>query len=238
MSRLIEKERSVIVAADVSEIKVLQELVRHTCQVEGIGGYKIGFELALAHGLPGVVSVIREGTERLPIFYDHQKAASDVPSMGEKFAKACRLAGINAVILFPFGGAETEVSWIEACQDAELAVLIGAHMTQSKFLRSEDGFIADDSPMRIFEIAAKNNVTDFVVPGNRLEYVDKYKNLLEGLLGENNFVLYAPGFIAQGGDITEAGKVAGKSWHAIVGRAIYNSPDPRRAAEKITRQIR
>lgn len=210
MSRLIERERSVIVAADVSEIRALQELVQHTCQIEGIGGYKIGFELALAHGLPGVVSIIREGTENLPIFYDHQKAASDVPSMGGKFAKCCRLAGINAVILFPFGGAETEVSWIKACQDAELTVLIGAHMTQPKFLRSEGGFIADDSPSRIFEIAGRNGARDFVVPGNKLKYVEKYKSLLERLLGEDNFVLYAPGFVAQGGDITQAGRVAGR----------------------------
>lgn len=233
----IEKERSVIVAADVSQLEVLKELVKQTCLVEGISGYKVGLELVLTYGLPQVVSTIQEQTN-LPIIYDHQKAATDIPEMGEKFARACKQAKVNAVILFPFGGAQTEESWIKACQNEGLTVLVGAHMTQPQFLVSEGGFLADDSPEKIFRIAAENKVRDFVVPGNKPEYVEKYRQLLEGFLGKGNFTLYAPGFIAQGGEISETGKVAGKNWHAIVGSAIYKAENFQKAAEKVTSQIK
>lgn len=237
MASLIERERSVIVAADVAEIKTLEKLVKETCQVEGIGGFKVSSALVLNYGLPAVVSTIRKHT-KLPIIYDHQKGGTDIPVMGKRFAKVCSSAGVDAVILFPFGGAETEISWLKACQEEGLTVLVGAHMTQSRFLASEGGFIADEAPEKIFRIAAENGVRDFVVPGNKPEYVDKYKRLLEGLVGEGSFVLYAPGFISQGGDINETGKVVGGKWHAIVGSAIYKSSDPKGAAEQITQQIK
>jgi orotidine-5'-phosphate decarboxylase len=234
---LIERDKSIIVAADVETLKALNDLVRETCLVEGVGGYKVGISLTLPYGLPQVVSTIREITTNLPIIYDHQKGATDIPEMGRKFAAACRQAGVEAVILFPFGGAKTEVEWIKACQEQELTVLVGAHMTQPEFLASEGGFVADNAPERIFEIAAANEVRDFVVPGNKPEYVKKYRELLEKLLGKGNFTLYAPGFVTQGGEISETGKEAGEKWHAIVGSAIYNAQYPNEAARKMTAQI-
>ncbi|PJC27974.1 hypothetical protein CO054_02670 [Candidatus Shapirobacteria bacterium CG_4_9_14_0_2_um_filter_39_11] len=237
MSKLIERERGVIVAADVSEIEMLRKLVEQTCQVEGISGYKVGLELVLTHGLPKVVSSIREYTN-LPIIYDHQKGATDIPEMGEKFAKVCKQAGVEAVILFPFGGQETEINWIKACRKVGLTVLVGAHMTQPKFLASEEGFISDEAPEKIFRIAVEKGVKDFVVPGNKPEYVERYRELFEKILGVDNFTLYAPGFISQGGNISETGKVAGRRWHAIVGGAIYKATHPKKAAEEITQQIK
>jgi len=68
---------------------------------------------------------------------------------------------------------------------------------------------------------AKQGVTNFVVPGNRVERIAVYKNLIEGL-GVEDPVFFAPGFVAQGGDISDATKAAGNSWHAICGRAVYN----------------
>lgn len=237
MERLIDQKRSVIVAADVGDLQTLAELVKQTCQVGGIGGYKIGFELGLTNGLDMVVRVIRRYTD-LPIIYDHQKAGTDIPKMGARFARVCRESGVDAVILFPFGGEETELSWIKACQSEGLVVLVGAHMTQPKFLVSEGGFIGDGAMERIFTLAAQSGVRDFVVPGNKPEFVERYRRLFERLLGEGNFVLYAPGFVAQYGEITETGRVAGESWHAIVGRAIYGSADAKEAAERVTAQLR
>lgn len=233
--QIIDNERSVIVAADVSP-EDLSPLVKATCVVEGIGGYKVGLELALQEGLPMIASMVKDHTE-LPVIYDHQKAGNDTPHMGPRFAKVCRESGIDAVILFPFGGAKTERDWIKACQDKELGVLVGAHMTQPEFLVSEGGFVADDSPDRIFTIAAQEGVQDFVVPGNKIEHVAHYRELLENILGENNFTFYAPGFIAQGGKISEVAKVAGDRWHAIVGRGIYQAVYPRAAAEEMTSNL-
>lgn len=232
---IIPRDKSVIVAADV-EFSRLSELVQQTCLVEGIGGYKVGLELVLEKGLPVVVGTVKDNSD-LPVIYDHQKAGNDIPETGLRFASVCKRARVDSVILFPFGGAKTERVWIDACHDAGLGVLVGAHMTQPEFLFSEGGSVADEAPDRIFGIAAANGVRDFVVPGNKIEYVKHYKELFESLLGKGNFTLYAPGFITQGGEISDFAKAAGDKWHAIVGSAIYKAVDINEAAKQMTRQI-
>ncbi len=239
MGRLIEQQKSVIPACDVADIGKLWELVFATSSVPGIGGYKVGLELTIPFGLKRVVEVIREKSQ-LPVIYDHQKGGTDIPDLGKKFANAVKSSGADAVILFPFGGAATEREWIKACQSAGLVVLVGGHMTQPEFIENEGGFIADFGPRRIYQIAAKLGITDFVVPGNKADFVLEYHQLLEGILGVNNFTLYAPGFISQGGNISETGKIAGNNWHAIVGGAIYKEEgieNMRQAALKVTSQI-
>ena len=234
--RIIPLDKSVIVAADIKFSK-LTELIEDTYLTEGIGGYKIGLTLALEKGLPGAVGKIKNKTN-LPIIYDHQKGGNDIPELGFKFAKVSKDSGVDAVILFPFVGPKSESDWIHACQDAGLGVIVGAHMTHKDFLKSQGGFIQDNIPDKIFTIAAENGVRDFVIPGNNVLLVRHYKELFDSLLGKDNFTLYAPGFITQGGVISEFANVAGDKWHAIVGRDIYNAPDIRSAAREITRKIK
>ncbi len=239
MQKLIERQKSVIPACDVSDINKLECLVLATAKVPGIGAYKVGLELVIPFGLGRVVKTIRLHSD-LPIIYDHQKGGTDIPDLGPKFAKAVKMFGADAVIIFPFGGAATEEKWIEACQKEKLVVLVGGHMTQPKFLENEGGFIANSGPEEIYKLAAKSGVTNFVVPGNKTDFVLKYRQLLEGILGVGNFTLYAPGFISQGGDISETGKVAGDNWHAIVGGAIYGQEGVEKmqeAALTVTSQI-
>lgn len=239
MGKLITAQKSVIVACDVPTLEKLEQLVRATHDLPGIGGYKVGLELAIPFGLAQVVAVIKRFTMK-PSIYDHQKGATDIPELGVKFARAVKLSGVNAVILFPFGGAATEREWIKACKAEGLTVLVGGHMTQKEFLVSEGGFIGDSSPEMIYYIALMNGVTDFVVPGNKVEFVVKYREFLEKYLGSDNFTLYAPGFISQGGEIEKTGQFAGNNWHAIVGSAIYNAEDEydmRKNAVKVTSQI-
>lgn len=233
---LIPLEKSVIVAADVEADK-LSPLVKATSQVPLIGGYKVGLVLGLELSLPETVRRVKEHTP-LPVIYDHQKAGNDIPEMGSQFARVCKQAGVDAVILFPFASRKTHVDWVKAAQDAGLGILVGGHMTQPEFLNSECGYIADDAPERIYSLATTLGIRDFVVPGNKVEYVTQYRELLENLLGVNNFALYAPGFITQGGDISEMAKVAGNRWHAIVGSAIYKATDMTAAAELMISQIK
>lgn len=234
--RLIDLPRSVIPACDVSSLEELERIVKETAEVPGIGGYKVGLELVIRFGLPEVVRVVRFYTQR-PVIYDHQKGGTDIPELGVKFAQAVCKSSADAVILFPFGGAATEREWIKACQAEGLTVLVGGHMTRREFLVSEGGFINGTGPEQIYTIAAETGVRDFVVPGNKVEFVERYKRLLDEILGEGEYTLYAPGFIAQGGDITETGEAAGDNWHAIVGRAIYGAENIKEAARQVTSKI-
>lgn len=244
MVEIIKAKRSVIVAADVPDAGHLQKLVLAVKDVAGIGGFKLGFELGLQN-LDAMAAIIKSNLRpnETRIIYDHQKAGNDIPDMGINFSRVLKKAGVDAAILFPFAGPATQKKWTKACFDAGLEVITGGVMTHSKFLASEGGYIADEAPEQIFRLACKLGVRHFVVPGNKLHWVKKLRAILVKELGEGNFTLYAPGFITQGGDISECGQAAGDNWHAIVGSAIYGKKEMytieqmRQAAITVTGQI-
>jgi len=236
MPKEISHERSVIVAADVEPQKY-PDLVVATCKVDKIGGYKVGAALGLSMGLPRLVEQTREIAGDTWMVYDHQKAGTDIPDTSKEILDVVAKSGVDAVILFPLSGPETAAKWIEVAQDKGLMVLVGGHMTHPKFLRSEGGYIDDNAPVEIYTLVAELGVRNFVVPGNKPEFVKKYKGLLDELLGEGQYTLYAPGFITQGGDIAETGQVAGKLWHAIVGGAIYKEEDMSAAARRVVSKL-
>lgn len=228
---IINLKKSIIPSCDVDSLEKLGKLVKATCSVKGVGAYKIGFELVIPFGIEKVVKTIRKIT-KLPIIYDHQKAGTDIPEMGSKFMKACKL--VDAVILFPQAGPETEAAWIRAAQQSRMKVIIGGEMTHQAFLKSAGGFIEDNAPKRIYEIAASMGVADFVIPGNKLEKSMEYVKIIKNKV--KNPVFYSPGLITQGGRISDLAQQLA-SWHAIIGRAIYEAKDMRKAAEEMAKSL-
>ncbi|MEM3422645.1 MAG: orotidine 5'-phosphate decarboxylase / HUMPS family protein [Candidatus Bilamarchaeaceae archaeon] len=230
---IIKRDKSIMIACDV-DIKKFEDIVKETANIEEVSSYKIGFYLGLKYGLPKVVKIAREYTSK-PLVYDHQKAATDIPETGSLFAEACASAGIDAVILFPQAGPETEKAWIDYCKAQGLGVIVGGLMTHKAYRKSEGGFLDDQKIYDIYTIAAKNGINDFVVPGNKPDEIKKIKSLVESAGAKP--VFYAPGFIAQGGEITEAAKAAGERWHAIVGRAVYSSQDIKKTISELTKML-
>ncbi len=232
--KVIDKDKSVIPACDVPTLKEFEELVRQTSDVEGIGGYKIGFELGLGYGLKKVVDAARKHTEKA-IIYDHQKAGTDIPDTGRNFARVCKDAGVDTIILFPQAGPETERAWIYHALDKGLNVIVGGRMTHPAYAVSEGGFITDEGAFEIYKIAARAGINNFVVPGNKPDVIKQVREIVEA--EGVNPVFYAPGFIAQGGKISDAARVAGDRFHGIVGRGIYQAEDMRKAALEHTSQL-
>ena len=232
--KIIARERSVIPACDVATLEEFEGLVRQTTDVKRIGGYKIGFELALGFGLPAVVRTARAYTDK-PLIYDHQKAGTDIPDTGKNFARVVKSAGVDAVIFFPQAGPETERAWIYHALDAGLNVIIGGRMTHPAYAASEGGFVTDEGAMEMYRIAARAGVNNFVVPGNKPDVIKQVKDVVEA--EGVSPVFYAPGFIAQGGKVEAAAKVAGDRFHGIVGRGIYGVLDMHQAAIELTSQL-
>lgn len=241
MQRIIPRERSVIVAADVRGFLELSSLNNAMHGIDGIGACKLGVTLAMQDLAAATRTVKRlMGSPTFPVIYDHQKAGNDIPEMGAPFAEGLKEAGVDAAILFPFAGPATQAAWTKACFDVGLQVITGGIMTHAKFLVSEGGYIADNSVERIYRNACDLGCTHFVVPGTKIDWVKRIRGWLVKDLSEGNFVLYAPGFITQGGSISECGQAAGNEWHAIVGSAIYKQPTveaQRQAAITVTSQL-
>lgn len=238
--KLTLPKRSIIPAMDVKTITDFLALARALGDLPQIGAYKVGFSLGLRYGLPEVVKRLRYleaemGVPSKPVIYDHQKAGGDIPDTGEDFASVCVEAGVSHVILFPHSGPETEEVWIKKAQAVGLVVIVGGRMTHKAYTVSEGGFITDEGAMEMYRVAARLGVTNFVVPGNKPEVVAAIKTEIEKL--EVTPVFFSPGFVAQGGVISEAAKVAGESWHAIAGRVFTKSTDPRKAALEYASQL-
>lgn len=236
--KIINQYSRLIIAADLSSLSELEQLVEKTGDIEGVWGYKVGFSLALRFGLPEVVKVIKHNSSKR-IMYDHQKAGNDIPDTGEEFAEALKFSQIDSAILFPFTSPDTQVAWTKAIQEIGIQVIVGAHMSHTQFLSSENGYIADDSPFRIYELAATMGIHDFVVPGNKIELVKQYREFLKNKVKDpNNLTFYAPGLGFQGGSIKEFIQAAGEKSYPIVGRTIIKAPNIRAVAENIIAQLK
>lgn len=234
-NKIIELDKSIIPACDVSSIEELKELVMETSKIQKLGAYKIGFELVIPYGMKNVVDTIREFTNK-PIIYDHQKAGTDVPFTGEKFARVCKESGVDAVIFFPLAGPVTMTQWVKAAKSAGLGVIIGGEMTHESFLKSGQGYIIDEAPRLIYNLAVELGVTDFVVPGTKPDKIRQYKEIIVGA-GCAEPVFYSPGLVEQGGKIGAAASAAGERWHAIVGRALYQAKDKKAAALELCKEL-
>ncbi len=232
--KVIVRDRSVIPACDVETLEQFEELVKQTADVDGIGGYKIGFELGLGFGLPAVVAAARKHTDK-PIIYDHQKAGTDIPDTGKNYARLMKMSGVDTVIFFPQAGPETERAWIYHALDNGLKVIVSGRMTHPTYSVSEGGFITDEGALDMYRIAARAGVNNFVVPGNKPDVIKQVRDVVEA--EGVSPVFYAPGFIAQGGKIEAAAIVAGDRFHGIVGRGIYQAKDMHAAAVEHTSQL-
>lgn len=232
MKQIIKSNKSIIPSCDFSSLEKLKQLVNDTSDIEGVGAYKLGYELVIPYGLKNVIDAIRDYTD-LPIIYDHQKAGTDIPEMGKNFVRACKK--VNALIIFPLAGIETETAWINSAIEEDMPIIVGGEMTHKGFLVSEGGFIDNSAPKKIYEKAVELGVKDFVLPGNKPEKIKFYREIIEKKCPKP--VYYSPGFIVQGGVISESAKLAGERWHAIVGRGIYQQKDFRKAVKELVREI-
>lgn len=232
----LKSKKGIILAADVVSIDDLRRLVDLSEGVPEVVAIKIGFSLALRYGLPVVVNAIRK-TCGIPIIYDHQKAGTDIPAMGQPFAETCRDTGVNGVIFFPLAGPKTLESFVSAAFDCSLTPIVGLVMTHSSYLKSEGGFIDDNSPRLICQIALDIGVRNFVLPGNKPDIVRKFS---EGPLAAVQHVnIMMPGIGIQGGTITHAFEATnGHHPFAIIGSALYKASDPSAAIEQYAAEIR
>jgi orotidine-5'-phosphate decarboxylase len=228
--KLFKNEYGIIPACDVQDIISLMNIIKETRSLGFIQGYKLGIKIIAIEGAKKVIREIRKLTE-LPIIYDHQKYGTDIPDLsGGNILERFKKIGFGGLIIFPFAGINTLRAIIAGCKRTDLLPIVGGEMTHPGFLVSEGGYIADDSPAKIYRDAALLGVDTFVVPGTKKDKIKKYAELIGDLVP--NPRLMFPGIgKGQGGDIAEAFKAAlPYNCTAIVGRGIYAAKDISAAA--------
>ncbi|MBD3224255.1 MAG: hypothetical protein GF313_05960 [Caldithrix sp.] len=224
-----ETIRKVIPALDVAELSRIESLLKSVGDDDFIYGYKIGFALGLAFGLPKVVQTIKSISDK-PVIYDHQKAATDIPDTGKLFADTMQQSGVDEVILFPQAGPSTMEGWVKAMQENALKVIVGGIMTHAKFVQSEGGYIRDEAVMEIYGKAMQLGVRDFVVPLTKPEAT---RAVYEQTEMDDTCSFYSPGFGKQGGDPQKFTYLRTHYW--IIGRSLLNADNPKNYLDQVKR---
>lgn len=238
MQHILPSGKSLIVAMDVDGAW-FYDLMAALELVESIGAVKFGFFQSNT-GLESCVELARCTLGDVPIIYEHQRIGSGIDEASSKFAKTLRRAGVDAVIIYPFTGPKVQANWIKSLQDEGLGVLVGGVMTHDNFLVSEGGYVADEAVLRIYSLAVELGIAHFLVPGNKLPWVQRIKALLDHELGPERYVLCGNGFIRQGGDLMACLELVGNKLHAIIGSAIYEHKsieEMRKAAVLLSSQL-
>ncbi|MEK6760860.1 MAG: hypothetical protein AABX93_02970 [Nanoarchaeota archaeon] len=254
----------IIIDGEVSLLEDFENLHKKTADMPKVAGYKLGPGLTLGNLTEiyeRIISSNGKNGNKKKFIWDGQKSGTDIdnPKIANNLMKRLKRFDFDAVILFPLSGPAAQYVWTKSAQEHELEVIVGGEMTHLRFLegdfknskerdysailkemlgRDVSGYIRNTAPEDIYEIAAKMSVTSFVVPGNKPEKIEYYAKLIKKF-GVKNPSFYSPGFITQGGEISEAAKAVGKNatLYAIVGRAIYEAQDIRQATLDLANKI-
>lgn len=184
---------------------------------------KVGLPLALSTGLDFVEDVIKSFSDRLAFICDFKIA--DVGFVSELVADAAFSVGFDAVIAHAIvgvaDGLKPLVDHARRRGRGVLALCAMSHRGAEEIL----------NPLfdKLLEAALKAGVDGFVLPATFPHYISRARLLCKHAL------IVSPGVGVQGASFGSA--IRAGADYEIVGRAIYDSPSPRGAAEKVVRAI-
>ncbi|SMF48643.1 orotidine-5'-phosphate decarboxylase [Tistlia consotensis] len=236
MSEVFRGRSGLVPALDMATLEALERVVRATCGVEGVTGYKLGLTAVLRLGLAPAMARLRELTD-LPVLYDHQKAGPDMPDMAAKFTAICAEAKVTGLILFPVAGPTAVRQFGGEALKQGLVPVVGGEIPVADYTISGGGYLADDALDRIMADAAAVGVDHFVLPARDPEAIERRCRWMREHLPQP--VVFLTGFGPLGGSIAEgfarAGAMSGR--HAIVGRLVFAADDPGEAARRLAGEI-
>ncbi len=204
-----------ILALDVTERKKALAIA-HACAPH-IDAIKVGYPLVLSCGL----SIAQELTKvKLPLIADFKVA--DIPNTNELICGQVFGAGFSAVICHGFTGMDSLKACVTSAHAHRGACYVVAEMSHPGGNEFFSGGIAE----RIASGAMDAGADGIIAPATRPDRV----KTLRGIVGRKKIL--SPGVGTQGGD---ADTIAALVDGIIVGRSIYDVPDPAAAARAYAR---
>ncbi|MDI6718994.1 MAG: orotidine-5'-phosphate decarboxylase [Methanomicrobiales archaeon] len=180
-----------------------------------IDAVKIGYPLVLASGLRIVGEL---GGLGLPVIADFKVA--DIPNTNRLICETVFSAGCDAVIAHAFGGSDALSACVEVAHRHGGACYAVAEMSHP----GATEFFCPETADRLAALAVAVGADGIIAPATRPERVLRLRDVVGGLK------IYSPGVGAQGGDIHA---IAPMVDGVIVGRTLYEAPDPAAAAEEL-----
>lgn len=211
----MKKDTRLVLALDETDGKKALEVAD---SVSGsVDAIKINWPLVLSSG-PGMID---ELAKRGDVICDFKVA--DIPNTVSLIVKNCVSRGASAVIVHAFTGEDSLIAAVEAAGNAKIfAVAEMSHPGGKTFTAKH----AEE----MVEMGVRCGVSGFIAPATRPDRIAAIRSVAD------NLTILSPGVGAQGGSATSAIKAGAD--YVIVGRAIYDSVDPRASAEDFKKQIK
>lgn len=190
-----------------------------------IYGYKIGSLWILDRGidiLKSIRDILNEVSSTQKIILDMQKWGTDIPDIIKKQVEKVA-PYVDELICCPMGaGSESLKTFSETCKNNSIKPICVLEMTQP----NSDRYLITWSRFLIVKDAISYGIDSFVIPATKTPDV---------IYAKKHSTLYATGFKVQGGQTKPMVEFGVSKF--IVGRAIYESPDPVKAIDEIYKEI-
>lgn len=209
----IKLEHKLILALDVTDRHTALNVVKSVERY--IDAVKISYPLVLSEG-PEIIKLI---SKKKCVLCDFKVA--DVPHTNRLIVKSTRKLGAAGIIIHGFCGVDAAHACIDAAEDMDVYVV--TELTNP----GAEQFAQGD---RIAKIAVELNATGVIAPATKPHRISAIRNIV------GNLKILAPGIGIQGGDARKAIDAGADA--IIVGRLIYDSPDPASAAKSILKTIK
>lgn len=210
----MQKKNRVILALDVTSRERVMPVV--DAVRDHVDAIKINWPLILAAG-PAIISEMSEVKE---VVCDMKIA--DIPNINRLIVEQAISRGASAVIAHGFTGDDSVKACVDAAKGQVFVVTEMSHPGGKQFTAP----IAD----RLAALAKSVGARGIVAPATRPERIADLRKIIGSL------EIISPGVGAQGGKASDA--IRAGADYIIVGRAIYEAPDPGAAAKAIADEVR
>jgi len=209
---MVPKSR-IILALDVVQRAKAVEIAKSARQY--LDAVKINWPLVLGAG-PGIITEIAEIS---PVICDFKIA--DIPNTDRLIVEQAMRLGASAVIVHGFTGADSLKACVDASDGKVFVVTEMSHPGGKEFTQP--------NAERIAAMAKEQGAMGIVAPATRPERIARMREIVGDLR------IISPGVGAQGGKASDALRYGAD--FVIVGRAIYEAPNPAEAAGTVSKEI-
>ncbi len=210
----MKRDTRLILALDVTQREQAMTIAEEVADF--VDAIKVNYPLALSCGMQTVTELA--GIQS--VICDFKVA--DIPNVDRLIVEQVFGHGASGVIVHGFVGEDSVKACVDAADGDVFVVTEMSHPGGQVYTAP----IAEELARMAVDVGASG----IIAPATRPERV----GMLREIVGE--LVILSPGVGAQGG--SPAATIRAGADYCIVGRSIYNAPDPRDSAGKIVEEIR